>query len=279
MKRIKFLFSIIMIAILLVGCKNQTNKVEDQRKEVSEDSREVINVPYVESGLGEDVKSNEVEDIIKSNKGKFVRWTANVREIKKKEIVIQLEGLTRVEAMFNYNVNEDKQIKEGDIITISGNLKKYYPAVFIIPPIWVLENCRIEESTEDEKKIVADYNKKMEEDNKKVEEEANKIISNDYKSFYETYISMTEVQQNDYFNSVYGKCVQWTGFVGEVTRDYICVKCLDYTFGFDYIAYFTPEDIETLKTINKGDEITIKGKIYTVMNKKQWQINNCTIIQ
>lgn len=279
MKRIKLLFSSVIIAILLVGCKNQTNKVEEQTKEVSEDRREVINVPYVESGLGEDVESSEVDDIIKANKGKFVRWTANVKEIKKKEIVIQLEGLTRVEAMFNCNINEDKQIKEGDIITISGNLKKYYPAVFIIPPVWVLDNCRIEESTEDEKKTVADYNKKVEEENKKVEEEANKIISNDYKSFHETYLSMTELQKNDYFNSVHGRCVQWTGIVGEVTRDYIGVKCLDYTFGFDYIAYFSPEDVETLKDINKGDEITIKGKIYTVRNKKQWEINNCTIIK
>lgn len=279
MKRIKLLFSIIMIAILLVGCKNQTNKVAEQTKEVSEEIIEVLNVPYVESALGEDAEFSEIDDIIKKNKGKFVRWTAKVKEIKKKEIVIQLEGLTRVEAMFNYNVNEDKKIKEDDIITISGNLKKYYPSVFTIPPIWVLENCRIEESTEDEKKSVADYNKKVEEENKKIEEEDNKIISNDYKSFYETYISMTEVQKNDYFNSIHGKYVQWTGVVGEVTRDYICVKCLDYTFGFDYIAYFSPEDIETLKTINKGDEITIKGRIYTVIDKKQWEIANCTIIK
>lgn len=289
MRKKRALFLIILIVVFLGGCQNGGTK-----KETKKNSKEFIEVSYMDSMLDAKITDAEIESLIKDNRGKFVRWTAQVEEIGDYGILkMQLEGLPFVSASFNRSIKNRKEFKEykkGDIITVSGNLYEYRRSLFESSlPIWKLSDCTLENTTEEEKQLVVEYNKKIEGEmakrkeeetvaKAKAEEEANKVISTDYKTFQQNYTKLTQVQRNDYFQNVNGHMVQWTGTVEEVSSEFIYVRCLNM-YTYDYVAYFSSEYGEILKSINKGDKITIKGRISDELDGKAWQLNECSIVK
>ena len=202
MKKIKVLFSIILIVVFLGGCQNGGTNKESKRN-----SKEFIEVSYMDSMLDAKITDAEIKSLLKDNRGKFVRWTAQVTEIGDSGVLrMQLEGLPFVFASFNRSIKNSKEFKgykKGDIITVSGNLYDYTRSLFESSlPIWELSDCKLENTTEEEKQLVVEYNKKNEgemakrkEEEKvakaKAEEEASKVISTDYKTFQQNYTKLT----------------------------------------------------------------------------------------
>lgn len=106
------------------------------------------------------------------------------------------------------------------------------------------------------------------------------IISTDYKSFNDPYKEMTDIQKDEFFKNNKGKYVQWTGKIIEVKERYIDIKCDDSTFTFDAQCYIVDSERDKLLSLNKGDSITIKGKLSAKAGViAAWNLSDCTIIQ
>lgn len=119
-----------------------------------------------------------------------------------------------------------------------------------------------------------------EQEKKKAEEEAKQPISTDFRSFEVPYSKMTDLQKDDYYKTIKGKYVQWSGNVVDVDKHTIGVICLDSTLTMDFVAIADNIDTEQLKSIQKGSKITIKGKISQQEGSAlPWALNDCTIIQ
>lgn len=109
---------------------------------------------------------------------------------------------------------------------------------------------------------------------------SNEVISDDFSTFYESYKNMTDVQKDEYFKENKGKYVQWTGEITEVKSRYIDIKCDEKTFTFDVQCYINDSEKSKLSTLNKGDYITIKGKLQTRGGAiAPWNIDECEIIE
>lgn len=90
---------------------------------------------------------------------------------------------------------------------------------------------------------------------------------------------MTDLQKDNYFKTVKGRYVQWTGTIENVDKNEICVKCLDTTLTYDFIAIVSSSEYD-LSNLQKGSHITIKGKISQQEgNIMPWALNNSSIIK
>lgn len=150
MKKIKLLL-ILFTSLLLVACGN--------KKE-----REYIDIPYLQKEAIDNLDSyledkninNKNENIVKESKGKFIRWTASVKKINSdKKITLQEQGLPLIEVKLNDKVLND--IKDGDIITVSGTLDKYEHGLFVITPKWKIDDGIILETSEKDTQNILDY--------------------------------------------------------------------------------------------------------------------------
>lgn len=276
-----------------VGCKSAEEKA-------MEENRTFIDTKYTEADFVHGLFSTgtDAKKFVEGNKDKFVRWSAHITSIQGKDEIYMREGeLPELQAKFSYNINKDNKYKEGDLITFSGNIDTYVIGMFGTTPNYKLKNCRIEQTTKDDKKTIEDYlasaedakkaevqkaeQEKEENDKQQKEalEEAQRIISADYISFEEPYSKMTEIQKDDYFKTVKGRYVQWTGEVIDVDKHTIGVRCLNSTLTEDFVAIVDNLEPDKLKSIQKGSQITIKGKISQQEgNALPWTLNNCTIV-
>lgn len=109
-------------------------------------------------------------------------------------------------------------------------------------------------------------------------EEATKPISTDFTSFNTPYLQMTDLQRKDYFKTVKGKYVQWTGEVVNVDKGAVFVKCLDSTLTFDFTAFMSSAEKNNLANVAKGSTITIKGSLYDRGGElTAWSLHDCVI--
>lgn len=297
----------IVISILFVlnftGCKSAEEKVMAE-------NRDFVQTKYSEATYIDTSKQNydknKAEELKKSaRKEKFVRWTAHITKIEDNShrVFLKEENLPLIQAGCNYSINASHEYKEGDLVTFSGNIYDYDTGDSEKCK-WKLEYGRIEETTDEDKKALEDYlanlenakqeakakeeedekisedkKQKEEADKKQAEEEAKKVISTDYISFEEPYSKMTEIQKDEYFKTVNGRYVQWTGTVVDVDKHTIGVRCLDNTLTEDFVAIVENLEPDKLKSIQKGSQITIKGKISQQEgNALPWALNNCTIV-
>lgn len=105
------------------------------------------------------------------------------------------------------------------------------------------------------------------------------VVSTNFKEFSANYKSMTELQQQKYWEEVEDKYVQWTGEVFQVNKDFILVRILDHTITGNVAVYLTHNQRDEMLTINKGDTITFKG--YLADNPGivgWWEVGNAVIV-
>lgn len=300
----------LLFVLNFAGCKSAEEKVMAE-------NRDFVQTKYSEATYIDKSKQNydknKAEELKKSaRKEKFVRWTAHITKIESDShrVFLKEENLPLIQAGCNYSINASHEYKEGDLVTISGNIYDYDTGDSEKCK-WKLEYGRIEETTDEDKKALDDYlaglenakkeaetkekeakakeeedkktaeetQKKEEADKQQAKEDAKKIISTDYISFEEPYSKMTEIQKDDYFKTVKGRYVQWTGTVVDVDKHTIGVRCLDNTLTDDFVAIVDNLDPEKLKNIQKGSKITIKGRISQQEgNALPWTLNTCTIV-
>ena len=157
-KSLKYTLIVIILVVLLTGCKTAEEKAMEEK-------REFIDSQYVHAIFNDSIFNNDADDFVKTNNDNYIKWTAHVKEIESdRRIVLQEEGLPKIEARFNYDVNKNNKIEVGNIITISGNLKTYIHGLFGTTPKWIFRNCRIERTTETEQNVISVYYQKKDEE-------------------------------------------------------------------------------------------------------------------
>lgn len=163
-----------------------------------------------------------------------------------------------------------------------GKVILYYGVGIIV--FFILFGITIPNRSEDKTVATVKNNtvedKVVKKDETKQKAEEVEIISTDYKSFNDPYKEMTDIQKDDFFKNNKGKYVQWTGKIIEVKERYIDIKCDDATFTFDAQCYIVDSERDKLLSLNKGDSITIKGKLSAKAGViAAWNLSDCTIIQ
>ena len=294
---------ILALVFNFVGCKSSKEKIMSE-------VRSFVDVAYSQATYidsnSENYDNEKAEELKKeARKDKFVRWTGHIVKIENDghRVYIKEEGLPTIKAGCNYDTTKDGH-KEGDLVTISGNIYDF-DIGNTNDCMWMLEFGRIEKTTKEDEEALNNYLNDLEkskkekeakelaeqqeieakeaEEQKQQEEakaEAEKVISTDFASFEAPYKQMTDIQKEDYFKQVKGRYVQWTGTVEEVDKNTISVVCLDDTLTMDFVAIVDDWDKETLKNIQKGQPITIKGKISQQEGDfLPWTINTCTLVQ
>lgn len=104
------------------------------------------------------------------------------------------------------------------------------------------------------------------------------VISSNFAKFVRDFNGMTQIQKDDYWTKVQGKYVQWTGSVHNVDVTGVDLKALYNSTSFDFNASLTDKDL--LLSLNKGDQITVKGKLNTKDGFfLSWGLVDCTIIK
>ncbi len=284
---------IFVIAIIRIGYVSHSKQIFLNEK------REYASTTLVQDFIKSSDKSVQqfMSDYSSKNEDKYILIPIKVDDINENSDTITYElANTSIECFFDYYV--DKNIKKGNILVISGNLKHYDESNNKLE----LDKCRVENSyqnmltnfkTENDEfnqkvaklqqdaKNEADSKVKAEAEAKaQLEEEANKIISTDFTSFEKPYASKTEIQKDSYYNSIEGRYVQWTGTVREVDKHTIGVKCLDSTVTEDFIAIVSSSEESKLMDIQMGSTITIKGKISQQEgNILPWALHDCIIVK
>jgi hypothetical protein len=87
------------------------------------------------------------------------------------------------------------------------------------------------------------------------------LISTDYRQFNAEYKAMTDIQKDDYWKTVQGKNVEWSGEIYDVADSSIAIFGGKFIATHDITAKITDANRERLKTLNKGDKITVRGKL------------------
>lgn len=102
------------------------------------------------------------------------------------------------------------------------------------------------------------------------------IVSTNFESTYSFYESRTSIQKNEYWESIKGKKVQWSGTVSEVRSAFLSSKqnvmIVAIKPGLEFKTVFL-KDID-LTSINKGQSITIRGTL-----SSQWELSDAEIIK
>lgn len=128
----------------------------------SEEERKIVDYAYLDYEAIEFLEDSNEKGVYKKYydieiKKDFVRWTATIEKIKNGEpITLREQGLPEIELNFEDDIASEYDFKKGDIVTVSCN-SEGYNYVFWDVPRWWLENCKIEETTEEEKSDLLAY--------------------------------------------------------------------------------------------------------------------------
>lgn len=155
----------------------------NSEEKIMTENREFVGITYIEAGnyinlFEEDAHKDSADNLIKlTKKDKFVKWTGHITKLKDDNTIYLKDGnLAEVQAKFYYSVNKEKKYKEGDLITVSGNSYEYGVEGVFKSSYWYITNCRIEETTEEDKKGIDDFLKSIE-DSKQESEGKNGVNS------------------------------------------------------------------------------------------------------
>ncbi|WP_047153727.1 hypothetical protein [Aneurinibacillus tyrosinisolvens] len=88
-----------------------------------------------------------------------------------------------------------------------------------------------------------------------------KPISLDFSTYLKSLENQTDLQKKEKWNNEKGKYVQWSGEIINVKEDGIEIKAKPDSKRIDFVAHVTVEEKSKLLTLNKGQLITIKGKL------------------
>lgn len=145
-----FLTVLFLFCIIFSGCSIKTKNT------VMSESRKYINFSYVDAN--NTFKSDsEASKYAKAHNNKCVIWTIPVKEIVNNKIItLQASGLSEVYANFNYNL-DTKDIRIGNIITISGYIQGYTKGFLDEASAWTLSDCRIEKTNPTDEDALNDY--------------------------------------------------------------------------------------------------------------------------
>lgn len=220
---------LLVVLLSIVGCKSAKEKAMNE-------NREFIELKYNDAiylnGDADTQKADELKDGTK--KDKFVKWTAHITKIKDKNTLYLQDGLfPEIQAEFSYDIKKDNNYAEGDLITISGNVYDYVTEGVFISSKWKLKNCRIEETTEEDKSDVEDFLNKFN-DIDKPKEETKAEDNSDIKS---------EPNANGESKIILGS-----------TRDEIIKMFSDYKIGEAYDQY---SDAKALRLENKDQLVVV----------------------
>lgn len=133
------------------------------------ENREFVGITYIEAGnyinlSEEDAHKDNADKLIKlTKKDKFVKWTGHITKLKDDNTIYLKDGnLAEVEAKFYYPANKENKYKEGDLITVSGHSYEYEVEGVFKSSYWYITNCRIEETTEEDRIRIDDFLKSIE---------------------------------------------------------------------------------------------------------------------
>ncbi|WP_025847560.1 hypothetical protein [Paenibacillus ehimensis] len=109
------------------------------------------------------------------------------------------------------------------------------------------------------------------------------IISTDFDEFIKEFDSKTQVQQKEFWESIQGKKVQWTGEIEDVrtglidkNKNIITVKSGNKRFN----AILSDDKNVDISSLNKSTKITIRGNLSTRKNiVTEWEISEAEIIK
>lgn len=160
---------ILALFLNLVGCKSTKEKVAEQ-------TREFVDTKYVEADWinldNENYDSDKADELVKETKeDKFVRWTAHITKIDNegRTVCLQEENLPIIKIECDYKIiDENDNYKEGDLITVSGNVVDYNS---VFDYNWNLKNGRIEETTKEDEETLNNYLNDLEKRKKEANED------------------------------------------------------------------------------------------------------------
>lgn len=165
-RRILSAAMLLVVILSIVGCKSAKEKSMNE-------NREFIDLKYRDAiYLNYDADTQKADELKNgTKKDKFIKWTAHIRKIKDENTLYLQDGLfPEIQAEFSYDIKKDNNYAEGDLITISGNVYDYVTEGVFISSKWKLKNCRIEETTEEDKKDVENFLKEFNDIDKPKEE-------------------------------------------------------------------------------------------------------------